>query len=145
MYKAKKYLAIFFGILLAFVIIELSLVFLQNQYFERTLKQELSEIKDPSHRVIILGDSMSTGKYAWPLFFDKKINNNSKNLSLEIINLAIPGKTSKYYVNNIENIIEKYEKIDFVIIMLGNIERVNKYNSKFVNHLKYLLSENLIY
>ena len=111
---------ILFGILLAFVILELGLRiggFVLSSY-QRSMNKEGS---DADYRILCLGESTTAmeGEYSWPVQLEVILNNKSKETKFKVFNEGIGGTNTAFILARLKNNLDKY-KPDMVITMMGS-------------------------
>ena len=109
---------IIFGILLAFVILELGLRiggFVLSSYQRASNKEGF----DADYKILCLGESTTAlgGKYSWPAQLEKILNNKSQKIKFKVFNEGIAGTNTAFILSGLKDNLNKY-KPDIVITLM---------------------------
>ena len=136
----KKILSFFLGIIICFIILEISLNFVGLLF---KFNQEKYITNSDGYTILALGDSTTAigGKNSWPNQLERILNNHSNTKNYSVINQGIVLINSTEILNNLNENLEKYNP-NMVIIMAGinDIRKKNQMN-KNVYKIKTTLTK----
>ncbi|MBU1043162.1 MAG: hypothetical protein KJ915_02035 [Candidatus Omnitrophica bacterium] len=147
----KKLLLALWGLILAFVLIELSLNIYSNFYKKQhSPRYESAQIDAKKFNIICLGDSFTYGvgagfKNSYPAQLEEILKQKNEVRGFKVYNLGVPGQNSSQVLLKLkENL--KFFKPDIVIVMIGcndhyNFEDVKAENIYLLIKSKIFLSQ----
>ena len=126
----KKACLIILGILLV-VVFELSLSFIGRIFLYARNSNPPLHNEGFTKRILCIGDSHTFGvgtssNYSYPNQLERLLNLNNPQNSFNVVNLGIPGNSTKSQIERLEDFLDK-NRTDFVILLTG---RNNYYEVK---------------
>jgi len=141
----QKIILVFFGLLSAFIVIEIGLrlgggAFLAHQEYKNL--QSISQKKD--FKILCLGESTTAlgRKYSYPNQLEDILNQKRPDVRVAVINKGIPKTTTTQIVAHLERNLKKYNP-DIVITMMG-INDVDFFSSPYSGKIQLFRSYRLL-
>jgi len=126
----KTIISIWIGIIIGFVLLELTLRGFGYVIANQIKFTHLENMKFDELRILTLGDSMTnSGTNTYPSQLQEILSNNPKIFKkIKVINGGVPGSASQDIVNRLEEYLNKYNP-DIVVLMTGiNSDQIVKYD-----------------
>ena len=136
----RNILLIFFGIVVALVLLEFTLG-IASIIVDLPQKLSNKEFNDSNYRILVLGESTTAGDNNWPKYLESELRNVSD--IYKIYNEGRMGTTSAVIVNDLEQNIAKYDP-HMVITMMGINDNgmvfynPDKKSNKLFSHMKII-------
>ncbi|MFA5389610.1 MAG: tetratricopeptide repeat protein [Candidatus Omnitrophota bacterium] len=152
----QKFLLIFFGILLSFVILESVLYLCGVLFLSVQERRNLISIRQQgAYRILCMGESTTAngGHVSYPAQLETILNSYSPGIKFSVINKGVPGTSTKLILEQIESYLDKYHP-NMVITMMGINDQDHECNQAlarlktpkctFIDNLKIVKSARLL-